>query len=161
MRANNSASHYAGCSKARVTVAEMAAIVGLSRSHFNQLIKELVFPSPVYDIRTRRPFYTAELQATCLRIRRSHCGANGKAVGFYAQRRKQTRSSAALKEESVGRKRQTIELLEDLRALGLKAVKMAEVEAVIREAYSNTTAGVDPNAVLQRVFVELKRSNKH
>jgi hypothetical protein len=149
----------AGCTKARVTVAEMARMVRLSRSRFYQLMGT-TFPRPSYDSKTGRPFYTEELQAICLGVRRSNCGADGKAVAFYAQRRKSTRSKATFKQESEGKKPHIIELMNGLKSLGLKTVKVGEVEAVIREAYPNGTAGIDPDALLQRVFVELKHNKK-
>jgi len=52
--------------KAAVSVSEMARIVGLSRSRFYGLVNEGVFPPPVYDLRTRRPFYDLDLQQRCL-----------------------------------------------------------------------------------------------
>ena len=41
--------------KAIVTVSEMARMCGLSRARFYQLQKAGIFPSPVYDVSTRRP----------------------------------------------------------------------------------------------------------
>jgi hypothetical protein len=52
--------------KAVVTVAEMAHMCGLSRARFYQLVNEGVFPPPLYRIETRRPFFTQEMQETCL-----------------------------------------------------------------------------------------------
>ena len=59
--------------------------VGLSRQRFYQLIGT-TFPYPVYDLKSRRPFYTAELQAMILEVRRRNCGIDGKPVLFYARR---------------------------------------------------------------------------
>ncbi len=47
--------------KAAVTVAEMARMVGLSRSRFYQLIGT-AFPQPERQPGTGRPVYTEELQ---------------------------------------------------------------------------------------------------
>jgi hypothetical protein len=72
--------------KTAVSISEMARIVGLSRQRFHQLIQAGVFPAPLYDIATRRPFYNEEMQQTCLEVRRRNCGINGKAVLFYSRR---------------------------------------------------------------------------
>ena len=48
--------------KAAVSVAEMATMVGLCRARFYQLVGT-TFPWPQYDVATRRPFYNEELQS--------------------------------------------------------------------------------------------------
>jgi hypothetical protein len=57
-------------SKTVVSVAEMARMVGLSRARFYQLVGEGIFPSPLYSVHTRRPFFSEEMQAICLEVRR-------------------------------------------------------------------------------------------
>src|SRR5438874_12268264 len=71
--------------KTAVTVAEMARMVGLSRARFYQLLGT-AFPHPLYDVATRRPFYTEEQQRTCLEVRRRNCGIDGRPILFYARR---------------------------------------------------------------------------
>ena len=56
--------------KSVVSVAEMARMVGLSRQRFYQLLGG-TFPYPLYDIATRRPFYTEEMQQVCLEVRKT------------------------------------------------------------------------------------------
>ncbi len=53
--------------KAAVTVAEMARMVGLSRARFYQLQDAGIFPLPLYDVSTRRPFYDEEAQKSLSR----------------------------------------------------------------------------------------------
>ena len=64
--------------KAVVSVSDMTRMVGLSRARFYQLVREGVFPEPIYD--EGRPVYTEELQARCLEVRRKNRGVNGEAV---------------------------------------------------------------------------------
>ena len=71
--------------KAVVTVAEMARMLGLSRARFYQLIGTAL-PYPIFDVRTRRPFYSEEQQRVCLEVRRRNCGIDGKPILFYARR---------------------------------------------------------------------------
>ena len=72
--------------KAIVNVAEMARMCGLSRARFYQLVKEGVFPPPLYRIDNRRPYYVEAMQEVCLEVRRRNCGINGRPVMFYARR---------------------------------------------------------------------------
>jgi len=71
--------------KAIVSVAEMARMVGLSRARFYQLIRAGTFPQPLYDLRTRRPNYPEELQRVVIEARRRNCGVDGRPVLFYAR----------------------------------------------------------------------------
>src|SRR5690242_18870981 len=77
--------HYEVQTKAIVTVAEMARMVGLGRARFYQL-QGTAFPWPVYDIRTKRPIYLEEQQRVCLEVRRRNCGVDGRPILFYARR---------------------------------------------------------------------------
>jgi hypothetical protein len=78
-----------------VSVAEMAAMVELSRSRFYDLIDEGIFPPPMRDEATGRPFYSRELQEQCLDVRHRNCGVNGKPVMFYAKRAKAPQSKSS------------------------------------------------------------------
>ena len=64
----------------------MSSLAGLSRQRFHQLMKQGVFPPPVYDIHTRRPHYTEEMQNVCLSVREKNVGINGRVVLFYSRR---------------------------------------------------------------------------
>src|SRR5208337_2925788 len=79
-------SDNSGEKKAAVSIKEMAALCGLSRQRFMQLVKAGVFPPPLYDVQSKRPFYPEDLQSVCVEIRRRNCGINGKVVMFYARR---------------------------------------------------------------------------
>src|SRR6266852_5321463 len=70
--------------KTAVTMSEMARMCSLGRSRFYQLIGT-AFPNPVYELSTRRPFYTEEQQLVCLEVRRRNCGIDGKPILFYTK----------------------------------------------------------------------------
>ena len=74
--------------KAVCSVSEMAQLLDLSRSRFYQLQKQGVFPQPLYDSATKRPFYPEHLQHQCLETRHTGIGDNGQRILFYARRRK-------------------------------------------------------------------------
>jgi hypothetical protein len=147
--------------KAVTTVADMARMVGLSRSRFYQLQAAGVFPSPVYDLVTRRPIYTEEQQRVCLEVRRRNCGVNGKPVLFY------NRSSGASpvaprrprKGESVGRGvRQHPELLAALATLGL-AVTARQVDQAVVQLFPQGTAGTDEGSLIRALYLHFRRQN--
>lgn len=76
-----------------VSVVEMAEMVGLSRSRFYDLMNEGIFPPPLHDEATGRPFYSRKHQEKCLDVRHHNVGVNGKPVMFYAKRTTVHRSS--------------------------------------------------------------------
>jgi hypothetical protein len=140
-----------------VTVADMARMVGLSRARFYQLIQAGVFPAPERHAETGRPFYGEELQRTCLDVRRRNCGVNGQPVLFYARRLptstaaarpRKIKAAAAKAEPHVG-------LLDAVKALGLKAVTLAQVAVAVAELYPKGTQGVDESEIIVAIFNHL------
>jgi hypothetical protein len=148
--------------KAAVTVAEMARMVGMSRARFYQLVAQGVFPPPVYEVRTRRPLYTEDLQRTCLEVRRRNRGVNGRPVLFYARRVPPTALTPTLRRSKPITARTAddhADLLDGLTALGLASATAADVRAAVRVLYPAGVGGVDPGEVLRAVFLFLKRQN--
>jgi hypothetical protein len=145
--------------KAIVSVSEMAGMVGLSRARFYQLVRSGIFPPPVYY--SGRPVYTAEMQAVCLEVRRSHRGANGKPILFYARRPRPTRPAKATgkKGTTAGKNEVVADLLDGLNALGLTTATAAQVERATKDLFPQGTNGLDQGDVLKRVFLHLKNTN--
>lgn len=148
--------------KTAASVTEVARMVGLSRARFYQLQRSGIFPSPVYDIATKRPFYTEEQQRTCLEVRRRNCGVNGQPLIFYAQR--SIGASAASKRTKRRRSpRQSggdnARLIDGLKALGLADPNPSQVEAAVRELFPAGTSDVDKSEVIRSVFLRLQRRN--
>lgn len=144
--------------KAAVSVAEMARMVGLSRARFYQLVGT-TFPWPQYDLATRRPFYNEELQSVCLEVRRRNCGIDGKPLLFYSRR-----PTTALplpkpkKAAAVGDDRHA-DLLDGLKGLGLAGVTAAEVATAVKEIYPTGIPADANGEVLRAVFLHLRRRN--
>lgn len=145
-------------SKTVVSVAEMARMCCLSRARFYQLVNEGVFPSPLYDIQTRRPFFDEELQRVCLDVRRRNCGINGKPVLFYAARHPLGQQPKPIKKPVAKPKGQYTELIDGLRSLGLE-VTAAQVEPIVKELFPTGHQHVDSGEVLKAVFLKIKRQN--
>ena len=143
--------------KAAVSVAEMARMVGLSRQRFYQLMGT-TFPYPLYDVKTRRPFYTEEMQQACLEVRRRNCGIDGKPVLFYASGHRPRVQRPVGKRKPPARRNQCEGLLDGLTALGLAASEKQVAEAV-KHVFPKGVANVDQAEVLKAVFLFLKRQN--
>ncbi|MBX9627567.1 MAG: hypothetical protein K2X82_27450 [Gemmataceae bacterium] len=145
--------------KAAVSVAEMAGMVGLSRARLYQLIEAGVFPPPVYDVRTRRPLYPEAVQRTCLSVRRRGCGVNGRPVVFYAARtgpaagKRKVRRPPPRPAPPDGR---IAALLAGVRGLGLSGVTPADVAAAVRDLFPHGADGEDESGVLTAVFLRLQ-----
>jgi hypothetical protein len=147
-----------------VSVAEMARMCGLSRTRFYQLIGS-AFPWPIYNCKSRRPFFTEEMQSICLEVRQRNCGINGKAVLFYARpfgdRTPTLKPKAKPRATKPSNKpsAQIVELVEGVRCLGLTTVTTPQVESAFKKCFPNGTSGADEGAVLRAVFLHIKRQN--
>lgn len=142
--------------KAVVSVAEMARMVGLSRARFHQLTGT-TFPWPVYDVASRRPFYTEELQAVCLEVRRRNFGIDRKPVLFYTRRAATTVTPRKPRAARPAADDRHADLLDGLKGLGLTSTSATQVAEVLKKLYPQGTAGVLDGEVLRAVFLHLKR----
>lgn len=145
-------------SRSIVNVSQMARMVGLSRQRFWQLACEGVFLMPIYDIRTKRPFYDEKMQETNLRVRQMNFGLNNRPILFYARRPSDPRTNETtptrakvakptLKHES---------LIDGLKQLGIASVTSAQVESAITALYPVGQPS-DEGEVLRTIFVHLMR----
>ena len=145
--------------KAAVTVAEMARLVGLSRSRFYQLIGT-AFPQPERQPGTGRPVYTEALQRVCLEVRRRNCGIDGKPILFYSRRLGSAPARPkAPKPKLEPKGKDVAELVDGLNALGLTTATAAQVQKVAKDLFPKGTEGIDQGEVLRAVFLHLKRKN--
>jgi hypothetical protein len=140
--------------KAVVSVAEMARMVGLSRQRFYQLMGS-TFPLPLYDVATRRPFYTEEMQQVCMEVRKRNCGVDGKPVLFYCGYPPKVRKP---KPKRPAKTRQYVSLVDGLAALGM-TVREDTVAAAIKQLFPNGVDGKDEGELLREVFLFLKRQD--
>jgi len=139
---------------------QVASAVGLSRQRFHQLMTQGVFPPPVYDVHTRRPYYTEEMMKVCLSVKEQNVGINGRVVLFYAARRSGVPPKKQIKthgSRSPARPPKHSGLIEGLRGLGLTTVTEQQVEVALQKLYSNGTTCVGEGEVLRTIFVHLMR----
>lgn len=146
-------------SQSIVNVSQMARMVGLSRQRFWQLACEGVFLMPVYDIRTKRPFYDEQMQETNLRVRQANFGLNNRPILFYARRAPSEQKSVEPKTKRSASPKaapQYGSLIEGLKQLGMATITAAQIESAITTLYP---AGqpTDEGEVLRTIFVHLMR----
>ena len=127
--------------RAAYSVAEVAKLCRLSRARFYDLIsgQTPAMPPPVYDLVTRRPFYTAELAARCVEVRDTNIGIDGRFVMFYEQRPgRPTTASSSAPAPPPARRRQapldplTQEMVDSLRLTGVRVSDAEIIEAIGR-----------------------------
>ncbi len=152
--------------KAAVSVSEMARSLRLSRARFYELIEAGVMPPPVYLIRTKRPYYPAELQAVCLRVRDLGEGVNGEPVVFYAARSSTTAAKTTRKNGSGSKASKASKsdpklesLLNGLKQLGMSDPDPTAVEAIVAELYPSGIGTDESGEALTAVFRQLSRRN--
>lgn len=144
--------------KAVVTVSQMARMVGLSRARFYQLVDAGVFPTPVYFLSNRRPFYDESMQKVCLEVRRRNCGINGQPVLFYSVGHHPQNSGVVSKRSPKPAKPKAdhADIIEGLAALGLNPTAH-HVQAAVQTLYPSGTNHHDRGDVLRSIFLHLKR----
>jgi len=133
-----------------ISIGDMAKALGHSRARFYQLQKAMVYPPPLYDIRTRRPFYDAHLQQICHEIRASGIGFNGRYILFYSPR-KNNSDKPTRKTDSKNR-----ELVMTLNNMGL-SVNHGEVAQAVKELYPQGFESQDTGVVIRELFRFFKK----
>ena len=145
--------------KAIVSVAEMARMCGLSRARFYQLVKEGVFPPPLYRIDNRRPYYVEAMQEVCLEVRRRNCGINGRPVMFYARRFGPTTTPKRKRTPAAKMSGRYNDLVHGLKALGLASVSTEHVETAVKELFPDGIQKLDSGEMMRTVFLHLRRQD--
>jgi hypothetical protein len=143
--------------KHAVTIAEMARMVGLSRSRFYQLIGK-AFPEPSRD-ESGKPFYAEEQQQMILDVRRRNCGINGKPILFYAPRHSAPAPIKKRRPKNIEIQDGHAAITEGVKALGLPMVTVVQVSETIKQLFPNGIDGITPGEVIKQVFLSLKRQN--
>jgi hypothetical protein len=145
--------------KSGVSVSDMARTVGLSRQRFHQLMKAGVFPEPLRDEATGRPYYDGPGQAQCVEVRRRNCGVNGKVVLFYARRQPGLAPAppARLAKPRPASAEPHADVLDGVRALGLAQATAAQVAGVVTDLFPGGTVGLPVGEVIRAVFLRLRK----
>ncbi|MBP7052816.1 MAG: AlpA family phage regulatory protein [Phycisphaerae bacterium] len=131
------------------SVTAVAAQVGLSRARFYELMKEGVFPQPVYSLRTKRPFYPLDLQKKCVEIRKTGVGLAAQPVVFNAPRKRGEHGDQPQIDYD--------ELTRTLRGMGLR-VTSQHVRKAVTELYpKGSTMGVGEESMIRDLYLHFVR----
>ena len=144
-----------------ISVSQMAKQLQISRSRFYQLLEAGFFLPPIYDLKTKRPFYSAEMIEKNLDAKSQNTGVNGQVILFYSPRTntppkpKKPISNVEMMSNSC---RVDVELMESLKALGLENLTEQQVKSALKTCYPE---GIDEDQdeVLRKIFRHLKRQN--
>ena len=150
--------------KTFVSLSELAEdILGLSRARCYELIARGALPHPIYDIRTRRPMFDAELQRQAQAVRQTGVGIDGSAVIFYRRDRQPAVSAPALTRGRARSRASTppasryADLIGSLQSLGVSHADERSVAAAVAECFPNGIEGQQESDVLRAVFRVLRR----
>lgn len=137
--------------KAAVSVSHLCRLLKMSRSQFYFHARRGTFHAPLRLASNNRPYFTASMVEDNLRARQTGVGVNGEYVLFYE------RLATGPKSEGSKGKSDVANLLDGLKASGLKTVTREQVEEALATCFPNGTTGQNENTVLTVVFRHLKR----
>ena len=139
--------------KAVVSITEISKMCNLSRARFYQLLEQGFFPKPLYDDRSKRPYYDLALQQKCMECRQSGIGSDGSFMLFYSPRKKENHSF--LKKKKQGDPI-THELTDILNSMGIETA-FGEVQKALDKLYPDGTEGIDQGLVTRELYRCLKQ----
>ena len=134
-------------SKQIVSMTEIAKTLRMSRARFYQLLQSGFFPKPLYDDRSKRPYYDIELQEKCIEARHSGIGVDGSFMLFYSPRKKESVSSIKKKKADPLIK----EITETLQEMGLETT-LEQVQQGLGELYPDGTGNVEQGLIVRELF---------
>jgi hypothetical protein len=145
------------CPKMICCVSELSKALKLSRGRFYQLIERGAFPPPIYDLKTRRPYYTLELQQVCHEVRQTNIGHDGRPILFYTPRRKKEHlESPAFPAEK--RKKGTSnphyqELADALTNMGIQSLSPQQIQEALTVLFPGQNVNtLDHGLVIRQLF---------
>lgn len=151
--------------RAFISLSELAEdVLGLSRARVYELIERGALPRPIYDVRTRRPLFDADLQRTAIAVRQTGVGIDGSAVIFYRRGRHAQRLSPAAHAPTRSRRRATPggsptrydELVGSLQALGVSNADERSVAAAVAECFPHGIEDQQEADVIRALFRVLR-----
>lgn len=147
-----------------VSIQQLCSLLSISRSRYHQLVNAGYLAPPVYTMDSRRAYFTRDLAEKNLSVVRNNVGLNGKVCLFYHTRRRTGKGPvqpANSSNQAPPRKADFScqELIEQLSLLGLKEVKLAQVEMVISKLYPDGIQNVDEGEVLKTVYRAISAQN--
>jgi hypothetical protein len=145
------------CQKTVCSVSELAKALKLSRGRFYQLIERGAFPPPIYDLKTKRPYYTLELQQACREVRQTNIGYDGHPILFYTPRRKKETSESpafpAEKRKKQVSNPQVQELADALANMGIQSLSPQQIQEALTVLFpGQKVETLDHGLVIRQLF---------
>ena len=143
-----------------ISIGEMAKALGHSRARFYQLQNQKIYPMPLYDIRTKRPFFDARLQNTCQEVRETGIGYNGQFILFYSPRKTSTtkvQRSCRAKGQSKDIPAEQQELVDTLNQMGVE-VSGEQIFEVVEKLYPDGLENKNMGLVVREIFCHFRKS---
>ena len=137
--------------KSVCSVTELAKMLSLSRARVYQLQKIGILPKPIYCSRTKRPYYSLELQKKCLDIRRTGIGCNGQPIIFNASRKDRSKKPQGSLDPRYK------ELTDILRQMGLNVTREKVKDAVRAICPNGLDRQSDQGMIIRDLFIYLKQ----
>jgi hypothetical protein len=134
-------------SKQIVSITEISKILNFSRARFYQLLEQGFFPKPLYDDRSKRPYYDLALQHKCIESRQSGIGVDGSFMLFYSLRRKENDSEMKRKKVDPVVK----ELTDTLQTMGID-ISTKQVQQGLIEIYPDGINDQEQGLVVRELF---------
>ena len=138
-------------SKQIVSITEIARMLQMSRARFYQLLTQGFFPKPLYDDRSKRPYYDLALQQKCLEARQSGIGVDGSFMLFYSPRKKENTGNKVRQRTDP----QIKEFTDTLQTMGLD-INAKQTQQGLIELYPDGTGEQEHGVVIRELFRYLK-----
>jgi hypothetical protein len=130
-----------------ISISELCQMLQLSRARYYQLVESGFFPKPLYDERSKRPYYDITLQKKLLESRETGIGVDGSFLLFYSPRKKERVSQMKRKKVDPV----TQELGEILESMGIETA-FEEVQKALNTLYPDGTEGMDQGIVTRELY---------
>lgn len=147
--------------RAFVSLSELAEdVLFLSRARVYELIERGAFPQPVYDTRTRRPVFTAELIHQARTVRQTGIGVDGSVVIFYRREPRpvdQAPQGRSRRRASAPQASPYAELVASLQGLGINQADDRSVAEAVAVCFPNGTSGQQENDLIRVLFRHFRR----
>jgi hypothetical protein len=147
-----------------VALSELAEdVLNLSRARVYELIERGALPWPIYDRRTRRPMFNAELIQQARTVRQTGVGIDGSAVIFYRRDRTTVTSPSPPTPARAGQRPSApqspsyADLIGSLQSLGVTNADERSVVTAVAECFPNGLDGQQQADVLRILFRQLRR----
>jgi len=136
------------------SVTEVCQSLDISRARYYQLMQRDIFPPPVFDIFTKRPYYTADIKEQCDNIKQTGIAFNGRYILFYDCQKKNTKSNNKKRNKNSNNSEYD-ELIALLNQMGIEC-NVQKVSEAVQELFPDGIENENIGLVAREVFRYVK-----